>query len=194
METFDRYKTVSFSQVRNRKMLNSHLIMPSLEFSYSLCIEYMKAWFLKRFKKDYFGKDYKYVFVDDSHIFGQYKEFNKEDLLFKGGPEQGKLSIVPTIDDNFNREGLEDAMYGIDMMVKRSRYEDSFFKDKARDRYISSTLSLISMEFTFKVQVETLPQQLDLFRCMKQTFRVGYTQGEYISMDYVLPTELIGKP
>ena len=103
METFDRYKTVSFSQVRNRKMLNSHLIMSSLEFSYSLCIEYMKAWFLKRFKKDYFGKDYKYVFVDDSHIFGQYKEFKKED------PDVKFLCILDSLGALVPEKLLKDA-------------------------------------------------------------------------------------
>ena len=191
MDNYGRYKEVKFNTIRDRKMLNSHLITPSLEYSYSLCVEYMKNWFLKRFDKNFFGENYSNIAVDESHIFSDFRALTKEQLIMRAAPEKGVLSIVPTIDDSFNRDNLEDAMYGVDMMVKRSRYEDSFFKDKAVNRYISSTLDLIFMNFTFKVRVESLAQQLDLFKRMKQTFRVGYTQGEYINMDYILPRELI---
>lgn len=188
---YERYQKINFADITRRKMLNAHLITPSLEYSYSLCIEYMKHWFLKRFTKDFFGKDNMFVYVDESHVFGEYNRMNKEQLLSRQEPGKGALAIIPTLNDDFNRDQLEDAMFGVDMMLRRSRYEDSFFKDKAHDRYISMRSTLIEMDFTFRVRVETLAQQLDLFKGMKQTYRVGYTQGEYISMDFALPPELI---
>ena len=188
---FERYRKVTSFNHEPRKMLNSFLITPSMEFSYSLCIEYMKNWFLKRFNKNFFGKDYSFVYIDGSHVFDEYNLMDKQRLLMKAGPDQGALSIIPTIDDEFNREQLEDSFMGVDIMVRRSRFQDSFFKDFKNDRYISTILTLISMNFVFKVRVETLAQQMDLFKRMKLMYRVGYTQGEYISMDYVLPRELM---
>ncbi|MBP5595842.1 MAG: hypothetical protein J6Y02_10715 [Pseudobutyrivibrio sp.] len=191
IKPYERYQKINFADITKRKMLNAHLITPSLEFSYSLCIEYMKDWFLKRFNKDFFGKDFAYVYVDDSHVFDSYNRLKKDQILNRSEPGKGALAIVPVLNDEFNREQLEDSIFGVDMMLKRSRYEDSFFKDKAHDRYISARLTLIQMDFTFKVRVETLAQQLDLAKAMRQTYRVGYTQGEYISMDYALPPELM---
>ena len=187
----NRYTPVDINEMFKTKPLNSHLITPSLEFSYSLCIEYMKEWFLKRFNKDFFGKDRAYVYVDGSHVFSEFNKLNKEQLLSRAEPNKGALAIVATINDDFNREGIEDTMFGTDILVRRARHDDSFFKDKAHDRYASAQLTLINMNFTYKVRVETLAQQMDLFARMKQTFRVGYTWGEYIAMDYLIPMELI---
>lgn len=188
---YKRYRKVSSLNYEPRRMLNSFLITPSMEFSYSLCIEYMKSWFLKRFNKHFFGDNYEFIYVDGSHVFDEFNLKDRQRLLMKAGPDQGALAIIPTIDDDFNREQLEDSFMGADIMVKRSRYQDSFFKDMKNDRYISTILTLISMNFVFKVRVETLAQQMDLFKRMKLMYRVGYTQGEYISMDYVLPRELM---
>ena len=186
-----RYTPIEINDIFKTVPLNAHLITPSLEFSYSLCIEYMKEWFLKRFNKDFFGKDRAYVYVDGSHVFSEFNKLNKEQLLSRSEPNKGALAIVPTINDEFNREGIEDTMFGTDILVRRARHDDSFFKDKAHDRYASVQLTLINMTFTYKIRVETLAQQMDIFARMKQTFRVGYTWGEYIAMDYLIPTELI---
>ena len=177
---YERYRKVSSLNYEPRRMLNSFLITPSMEFSYSLCIEYMKNWFLKRFNKHFFGDNYEFVYVDGSHVFDEFNLKDRQRLLMKAGPDQGALAILPTIDDDFNREQLEDSFMGADVMVRRSHYQDSFFKDRKNDRYISTILTLISMNFVFKVRVETLAQQMDLFKRMKLMYRVGYTQGEYI--------------
>ena len=49
----------------------------------------------------------------------------------------------------------------------------------------------LRMQFNFRVKVSTRAEQLDLKEKMNLRFRIGATQGEYRSADFVVPMELL---
>jgi hypothetical protein len=165
------------------KSLYGNLMLPSYVHGYSLAIEYMSKWFERGFKKDFF----KSIYIDGKHVIDDYKKFSK--LMVKG--ENPRARIAPTVQFDYDREGVDFYMAPPNVYLRRSKWQEAFFKDPDRNIYLGVVLRAMRMDFNFKVRVNTRSQQLDVFNQMELNFRVGATQSEYISADFHIPKSII---
>ena len=159
------------------------LQLPSYVHSYSLCIEYMKSWFLKQFPPEYF----KTVYVNGRHVLDEWKHFNNYNIK----REKPMLAVVPTVNYDWDREDLDMYLADKNILLKRSNYNQSFFKDWDRMRFIYLQMREMEMNFTFKVRVESRSQQLDLFNRMELYFKIGSIHHEFLSADFHIPYNII---
>lgn len=157
--------------------------LPSYVHGYSLAIEYMRDWFLKKFPKDYF----KTVYVNGSHILDNWKNWNNYNIK----REKPMLAIVPTLNYDWDRDNLDMYMADAKMLLHQSNYDQSFIKDYYNMAFLYLRLREMEMNFTFRIRVSTRAQQLDLFNKMELWFRVGTTQQDNISADFHIPTDLL---
>lgn len=164
--------------------LHSNLITPAATHGYSLGIEYMKKWFLEKFHPDYFS----YVYINGKHVLDDYKNFNNHQLVRKEPP---LLAITPTIDYDYDREYQDVYQSSPEIYLKRSSYEKAFFRDYQRNLHLGLQMRALRMNFNFKIRVRTRAEQTDLFRSMELKFRIGSTQTNYISADFLIPKHVI---
>lgn len=179
-----KYTKTDINQPKHAKDLNMSLCIPSLVHTYSLCIEYMKNWFLSRFHPDTF----KTVNIDGKHSFQDLRTLSESVKLKRPMPA---VSIVPTIDWSFNNDNVDSHPYGLRVYTPMGRYKDSFFQDPCNNIYLGICLETIFMPFTFRVKVETRAQQIDFYSYMKTACRVGFSNGEDVDMDFHVPYYLM---
>ena len=166
------------------KELRSSLSIPSAMNSYSMAIEYMKNWFLSKFNNSYF----KTIHIDGKHVLDDFRTFNKTENLKKAKPS---VAIIPRMDMEWDREGLDTYLYDKSQYIRRSKLESAFFKDRKRNMYLAIGLDQIKMDFNFRIRVSTRGQQVDLYKYMNMAFRIGATQDENIDMDFHIPYSLM---
>lgn len=172
-------------RISNFDNLHQSISVPSEIHAYSLGIEYMKRWFLKEFDEDYF----KTVYINGKHIFDDYRRFNKQQLL---KIEKPAVAIVPSLDSSFNRDTVDLRQEGRYIMGRRSQvFDDTIISDDDNNVHLRIDLKLIQMNFSFRIRVESRAAQIDLANSMKLAFRVGSTQGEYVSYDFHIPYDII---
>lgn len=164
-------------------ILYSSLSIPSYVHGYSLTIEYMRNWFLKGFPKNYF----KYIHINGKHMFDDYKRWNKQNVK----REKPLLIITPNVEFDYDRENLDLYIGGADIFLKKSDYQKSFFKDTDSQIYLGVQFQALKMNFNFKVRNSTRAEQLDNMKRMELVYRIGGTQAEDISVDYVIPEDII---
>lgn len=177
------YRIVDIKSMYEKTLYKS-LAIPSSIHSYSLCIQYIRNWFLSKFPAEYF----KTVHIDGKHIFDDFRVLNRTNMLKR---EKPALAIVPQLVFDYNRERVDQALSGIDLFVRRSKYQDAFYKDSANDTYLGIVMEAIQMNFTFKMKFSTRAQQVDAYKFIQMAHRVGATQGEYINMDFHVPYDLM---
>ena len=178
---YDSYHSGTLTERFNA--LYANIVTPSYAHGYSLGIEYMNSWFLKGFDKDYF----KSVYIDGKHVIDDYKKFSRMNV--KG--ENPRARIAPTVDYDFDRDGLDFYMGPPNIYLRRSRWQDSFFKDYENNLFLGFVPRVMKMNFNMKVRVNTRSQQLDVFNKMELNFRVGATMSEYISVDFHVPKSIV---
>lgn len=165
--------------------LYSSLALPSYVHGYSLAIEYMTKWFEKKFEKDYFVGG---IYIDGKHVIDDYKKFSSKDIVKGKNP---RARMLPVVDFDFDRENLDTHLSGPELLLRKSNFEESFFKDTDRNIFLGVNMRALRMNFDFKVRVSTRSQQLDLFNRMEMYFRVGSTQHDNISVDFHIPKSII---
>lgn len=178
------YQRVEISDIISKKEMNKSLCVPSFTHGYSISIEYIKKWFLSKFDKNFF----KTVYVNDSHVFN---DFRSMDMLTQLKRLKPSVAIIPQIDVDFDRDKVDFFPFGLDLYIARSRYEDAFFKNKAKGVFMNITMKLDMINFVFRIRVSTKAQQLDLAQWMKMAFKIGATHGDNISMDIHVPYNLM---
>lgn len=183
---FSKLTSITSEDIRkiNSKTLYRSICVPSTTQSYSLCVEYMKSWFLSKFEDNTF----KSIYVEGKNIFDDTRKLTREAMLKRPKPS---LSIVPTIDWDFTNDNLDLYPYGMDLYTQTGRFKNSFFQCHETHSYMGIRLETILMPFTFKVRVETRAQQIDLFKYMKMACRVGFTCGEDVDLDFHIPYPLM---
>lgn len=164
--------------------LYANLALPSYVHGYSLAIEYIKEWFENKFDKDYFKGG---IYVDGKHVLDDYKKFSKN--VVKG--QNPRARIAPTVEFDYDREGLDSYLAPPEICLKRAHYNDSFFKDYDNRIFLGIFMRALRMNFNIKVRVNTRSQQLDLFNKMELGFRIGSTQSEYINVDFHIPKSIM---
>lgn len=163
--------------------LVENISIPSKVHVYSLGVEYMREWFLKRFEDDFF----KTIYVNGKHIFDDFRRFNREQIT---KVEKPALSIIPTVDHEFDRDTVDLRLGGLSVLTRRSRFkQQAIIQDPDHNLFLNMIMELVRMNFTFKVRVATRAQQDEISNYMKYAFRVGATQKEFVSYDYHLPYE-----
>ena len=186
MMNYGDLKTLSsdaFSK-RHSKTLYRSICVPSATQSYSLCIEYMKKWFLSKFNEDTF----KSIYVDGKNVYDDFRTMSREDLLKRSKPA---LTITPSIAWDFTNENIDTYPYGMQLYTQTGKFKNSFFACHDTHSYLGIGLETLFMNFTFRFKVETRAQQLDLYKFTKLACRVGFTCGEDVDLDFHLPYPLM---
>lgn len=163
--------------------LHRSLAMPSYVHGYSLAIEYMKSWFIKKFGKDFF----KVVHVNGKHVLDDWKHFNNYNIK----REKPMLAIVPSVDYDYDRETLDLYMADQDMYLRRSKYQQAFLKDYKNDLYLGLQMRAMRMNFGFKVRVNSRAEQQWVYNHMEIWFRIGATQTNDVSADFHVPYDVM---
>lgn len=183
--------TESFSILRDDEerraittRLYSSLTLPSYVHGYSVAIEYMYNWFRRRFSSDYFKGG---IYIDAKNVLDEYKQLWPTNIK----RENPRARIVPTVDTDFDREDIDVYIAPPELLLRRSHFLDSFFKDYDKNMYLGFASRAMRMNFNFKVRVNSRAKQLDLLNQMELYFRIGSTQFEYISVDFHIPKNLI---
>ena len=73
------FKPISIDEIRRQssKTLYRSICVPSTTQAYSLCVEYMKKWFLSKFAPDTF----KSIYVEGKNIYDDFRSLSKLELL-----------------------------------------------------------------------------------------------------------------
>ena len=169
---------------RHSKTLYRSICVPSTTQAYSLCVEFMKRWFLNKFPEGTF----KSIYVEGKNIYDDFRTLDKTALLKRQKPA---LTITPDIDWEFTNENIDTYPYGMDLYVQTGKFKDSFFSYHPNHSYMGIGMETILMPFTFKIKVETRAQQLDMYKFIKMACRVGFTCGEDVDLDFHIPYALM---
>ena len=174
----DRY---GFDRVKN---LHGNIALPSYVHGYSLAVEYMYNWFKNKFPKDFFRGG---IYIDGKNVLDDYKRLNEYAMrnIVKG--ENPRARMAPSIEYDWDREGLDLYTAPPEIYLKRSGYQDAFFKDYERDMFLGFAPRGLRMNVNYKVRLNSRSQQLDTFNKMEIDFRNGATQREYLSVDFHVP-------
>lgn len=164
--------------------LYNSLCIPSCVNSYSIGVEFIRKWFLDKVPKNYF----KTIYIDNSHVINEMKDFTITNNLKKAKPS---LAIVPEIVLDYDRDKLDWQPYGIDQYIKRAEEHGEFFRDVKHNMYISMLFEQLLINFNFRIRVSTKAQQIDLYKYLQISCRIGATESIYIDMDVHIPYELM---
>ena len=177
------YREIKIKNTTIERQLNKNITVAPLHQSYALCIEYMKHWFLKKFDKDFFS----WVHIDGSHVFGDIMKYNRQEIMSHNSDDRVSLTIIPTIDDDYNRDRLDQNLFGIDQFINTTKIDKSFFQDPINHRYIMMNMDMMLLNFTYRLKVPSRAMQLDIQKYMKLAFRTNLSESQDVDLDYVMP-------
>lgn len=185
VDPYSLYRSVRPNEnLNDRFRLNKSLTVPSYVHGYGLCIEYYKRWFENKFSHDYFRGG---IYIDGKHVLDEYKTFDQTPVK----RENPRARIVPTLDSDYDRDGIDTYLASPKIYLRRSSYQDSFFKDYEKRIFLGLQMKAMRMTFNTKIRVNTRAEQLDLYNFMQLNFRNGATSYEYLSLDYHIPKDII---
>lgn len=177
------YREIKFQDIKKEIQLNKNITVAPLHQSYALCIEYMRHWFLQKFDNDFFS----WVHTDGSHVFGEMSKLDKKTVMSHMSDDKATLTIIPTIDDDYNRDRLDQNLFGIDQFINTTKLDKAFFQDPVNQRYILMKMDMMLLNFTYRIKVSSRALQLDLQKFMKLAFRTNLSETNDVDLDYVLP-------
>lgn len=178
--------SISIDSIRNRhsKTLYRSICVPSATQSYSLCVEYIKKWFLSKFEENTF----KSIYVEGKNIYDDFRSLSKMELLKRKKPS---LAITPSVDWSFTNDNIDLYPYGMDLYTQTGRFKHSFFSSPKTDSYMGIGMETLLMNCNFRIRLETRSQQLDMYKFIKLACRVGFTCGEDVDLDFHIPYQLM---
>ena len=166
------------------KNLKTNLLTPSKNHSYSVCIEFLKEWFLRKFPDDFFKQTY----IDMEHILHQRMNYKTRQLLTTNRPA---LAIKASLDHSYNRELLDQYNYGDSVFSSMARNKDVFFKDSKYSIGIALTMEMLLLNVSFKMLFNEQGIQQDVANRCGLVFRANATSKFYLDIDYHIPDELL---
>ena len=175
---------INRKQAEHTEKMYTSLAMPSYVHGYSLAIQYFTNWFESKFDKGYLQS----VYIDGKHVIDDYKKFSDKTIIKAHNP---RARIEPRVDYDYDRDNVDWHGASPEVYIRRSDFENSFFRDYDRKLFLSCRQRALKMNFNCKVRVNTRSQQLDLFNKMEMNFRIGATQYEYTSVDFHIPKPII---
>lgn len=177
------YREIKIKDVSLERQLNRNIVVAPLHQSYALCIEYMKHWFLKKFSDDFFS----WIHVDGSHVFGNIIKYTRQEIMAHSLDDKAALTIIPTIDDDYNRDRLDQNLFGIDQFINTTKLDKAFLQDPINKKYIMMKMDMMLLNFTYRLRVPSRAMQLDVQKYMKLAFRTNLSESQDVDLDYVLP-------
>lgn len=177
------YREICIEKMTKEIQLNKNITVAPLHQSYALCVEYMRHWFLQKFKDDFFS----WVHTDGSHVFGEMAKLDKKKIMTHMSDNKATLTIIPTIDDDYNRDRLDQNLFGIDQYINTTKIDKAFFQDPINHRYILMKMDMMLLNFTYRVKVPSRAMQLDLRKFMQLAFRTNLSETKDADLDYVMP-------
>lgn len=177
------YREIKIEKVCLQQQLNKNIVVAPLHQSYALCIEYMRHWFLQKFDTQFFS----WIHVDGSHVFGEMSTVDRKTMVSHASDDKATLTIIPTIDDDYNRDRLDQNLFGLDQFINTTKLDKAFLQDPINKRYIMMKMDMILMNFTFRVKVPTRAMQLDMQKYMKLAFRTNLSETKDLDLDYLMP-------
>ena len=93
-----RFSDFDIKTLKRETMLTKYITVAPLHHNYALCIDYIRRWFLEKFEKDFFC----YIFVDGSHVFGEFDRLGKDKIISHRDNDEPVLTIVPQIEESYN--------------------------------------------------------------------------------------------
>lgn len=177
------YKEVKFKDVSYEKQLNRNITVAPLHQSYALCVEYMKHWFLQKFDSDFFS----WTHIDGSHVFGEITKHTRQEIMSHNSDDKASLTIIPTIDDDYNRDRLDQNLFGLDQFINTTKIDKAFLQDPINHKYIMMKMDMMLLNFTYRVKVPSRAMQLDIQKYMKLAFRTNLSESQDVDLDYVMP-------
>ena len=184
-----QYKVLSFPKSPEVNLLGN-LVMPSTLHAYSLCVEYIKQWFVDILQKTN-GKDFikpECIYVDGKHLYDDFIRMNNLERLKIDRPS---LAIVPRIDHSYDRDGKFTKVLGIENYIKRGSMYRGFFNDFNNNLHLNVEMKSIQVEFNMTLRLATRAQQMDIAEMLKIACRIGWTGGEYKDLDFHVPYQLM---
>ena len=160
------YREVKFKDVSCEKQLNKNITVAPLHQSYALCVEYMKHWFLQKFDSDFFS----WIHVDGSHVFGNITKYTRQEIMSHNSDDRASLIIIPTIDDDYNRDRLDQNLFGLDQFINTTKIDKAFLQDPINHKYIMMKMDMMLLNFTYRVKVPTRAMQLDIQKPSCQSY------------------------
>lgn len=170
----------------NHKLYRS-LALPSYVHGYSLAIEYMKNWFVKKFDTMMYPDYFKCIHINGKHVLDDWKHFNNHNIK----REKPMLAIVPTVEYDYDKESIDLYLADQNMYLRRTQYQQSFLKDYTNDVFLAMEMREMKMNFGFKIRVNSRAEQQDLFNRMELWFRIGATQFHELSADLHVPYDIM---
>lgn len=170
------------------KTLHANLALPSYVHGYSLAIQYMYNWFRSKFPEDFFRGG---IYIDGKNVLDDYRRLNDYSMknIIKG--QNPRARMEPRVEFEYDREGIDFYQGPPQTYLRRSKFEDSFFKDYDNDLFLGFRCRELRMNVNYRVRVNSRAQQLDTFNRMELYFRNGATQYEYVSVDFHIPKYII---
>ena len=167
---FSTFKPITPDEFKQKhsKTLYRSICVPSTVQAYSLCIEYMKSWFIGKFSPDTF----KSIYIEGKNIYDDFRSLSKLELLKRQKPS---LAITPNISWDFNNEQIDSYPYGMDLYVQTGKFKNSFF-----------SLVIFSKTFTI-LEISKPTPNINIIVTIIKTTKTNF-------IDYVSPLQSIQSP
>ena len=182
-ETIGKHPIVFKERNKDAKM-ESSICVPSAVQAYSIGIQYVKDWLLKKFEPDYF----KTVFINGRHITNDFMKFNSYKLIKRENPA---VAITPNPDLDYDRNMQDVYMGDSDMLIRKFNHQQCFFNDYDNNIFLGLGVREQQIVFSIRFRVETRAQQIDLYRNLEMKCRIGFTHKDFISCDFHIPNAII---
>lgn len=182
---------VNIETIIEKKPGYRSMAIPSVVHSYSVCIEYLRKWFLSKFEPGFFSSsDGSGLYIAGRHAFDDFRRqavgnLKEKDSRLNKISNSASLSCKVNLD--YDREKVDLYPFGTELYLKRHTNKDAFFRDEVNNLYLSHDFEILEVQADFKVELRTRALQFDMYKYIKLMFRVGATQGEYISYDQHVP-------
>lgn len=180
-----QYKIAEFPKAPEVSLIGN-LVVPSTMHSYSLCVEYIKDWFLNIIGRNFFEENS--IYVDGKHLFDDFIRMSDADKLKRSKPI---LAIIPKLDNTYNKDNQYLKLLGVDRYIRRGSYIKGFFNDFNNNLCMNVEMKAIRMDFDLIIRLSTRAQQVDLAHFLNLACKIGWTNGEYKDMDFHVPYELM---
>ena len=172
--------------------IESSMIIPHAAHGYAIGVEYVRDWFLKLFNdridKPLKDRFFKTIWVNGKHVMDNYQAYSSLSLIKK---EKPMVAFTPVPDMQYDRDQL-DVYYGNrDIYLRKFNHTKSFFQDYEHNIFLGMNVRDLRIQFQIKCRVETLSQQMDLYRKIEMYGGAGRTQYEYITADFHIPKEIM---
>lgn len=183
---------VEIRQIIDKKEGYKSMAIPSVIHSYAVCVEYLRKWFLSKFKEGFFDSaDGTGLYIAGRHAFDDFRKEKVNGIKSKEA-RLGKLTNSASLSCRANLEYDRDKVdmypFGMELYLKRhSTAMKAFFTDPVNNINLAQDFEILEMQATFKMTFRTKALQADMYKYCLMRFRVGATQGEYIDYDQHVP-------